>query len=341
MKRLLIIISLAISILIMGSCREIKVNTIVNKDGSFTRIITITGDSSDVFKSGLPFPIDSTWAMKFEKDSTGNKNDVLTYTKYFNNSDGLNQEITQDSSWRKNLKRYIEIERKFGFFYSYLVYKETIGAANPFTILNYKDFISKEDLQWLTGKRLALVSSDSAAIKLAEDTASAFLQESITAEIIDILKNGIEQLNNPAININLVEKYKDSIAKKVDEWNYNSTNEFVDYYAKLTNNKDILKIKETNRAQLENLDSDMELLLKILEMEDYKVTVELPGLITNTNSLSINGNKVEWSVNNMSFLFEDYSLIAESRIINIWMFIITGIVILALVVTTIFKSGKR
>lgn len=340
MKRTYIIFSFIISLLILGSCREIKVDTIVNKDGSFKRVVTITGDSSDVFKSGLPYPIDDTWEKTFEKDSTDDKNFILTYSKLFEKSDVLNQEINKDTSWRRNLKRKIDIEKRFGFFYSYIVYKETIGAANPFTLLNYKDYLSNEDMLWLTGKKLAVNRPDSALIEQAEDKAEKYLQETLTSEIITILKNGIEELHDPEIKTNMVEKYKDSIRVKVDEWDYNSTSEFVDYFAKLINNNEIYKIKVANRVKFEKLDMDVEYLFKIFEMEDYSVSVELPGLITNTNSVSINGNKVQWSVGTMSFLLEDFIMISESRVVNKWMFVIGGIVLLLLIMFTIFKSRK-
>lgn len=340
MNKINILISLFIAVLLLSSCREIKVDTIVNKDGSFTRIVTITGDSSDVFKSGLPYPIDLSWEMDFHKDTTSEKEYILTYTKTYNSDASLNKELDDDTSWRENLARKIEIKKNFGFFYSYIVYKETIGAANPFTLLNYKDYLSNEDMLWLTGKKLALNSLDSANIKQADDKAEEYLQESLTEEIIAILKSGVEKLNNPTLNVGLIDKYRDSIAEKVGDWGFNNTDEFVGYLAKLANNTEIFKINEIAQTQFKSLDKKGELLLKIFEMEDYTVSAELPGLIASTNSLSIKGNKVQWNVNTMSFLFEDYSMIAESRVINIWMFIITGIVILALVVTTIIKSGK-
>ncbi len=340
MKRIKIILSLLISVILISSCREIKVSTIINKDGSFTRIMTITGDSSEVFKPGLPYPIDHTWEMEFKKDTANDNDYILTYTKSFNNSARLNEEFKEDTGWRKKLKRKIIVEKNFGFFYSYLVYKETIDAANPFKLIDYKDYLSKEDMLWLTGKKLALNSHDSARIKQAEDKAETYLKESLTDEIIATLKNGIEKLKNPAISPDQVDKYKDSIASKVNSWDYKSTLEFVDFYAKWTNNTEIYKLKEVDSTQFKILDNKMYLLLKVFEMEDYRVSVELPGIITETNSLSTTGSQVFWTVNSSSFLLEDFSMIVESRVINKWMFIIAGVILLLLIVFTIFKSGK-
>ena len=340
MKKIHVIFSLFITIIVFSSCREINISTIVNKDGSFTRIVTITGDSSDVFKPNLPYPVDNSWEMKFQKDTTDSENYVLTYTKNFNNSTLLNQEFNEDTSWRKKLNRNINVERKLGFFYSYVVYKETIGAANPFTLLDYKEYISKEDMLWLTRKKLALNSSDSSKIEQADDMELKYLLEVITYEVVAVLKKSIEQLNSPVIDFNQVDNYRDSIALKVDDWDFNSSTDFVDYLAEWTNNSNIYKLKTVNSTLFEKLDNDIQFLEDIFDMEDYKVTVELPGIITETNSLSTKGNQVVWNVNASSILFEDYNMIVESRVINSWMFVIAGVILLLFIVLVIFKLGK-
>ena len=340
MKTKHILLGLFITIIVFSSCREINISTIVNKNGSFTRIVTITGDSTDVLKPNLPYPVDNSWEMKFQKDTTGSDNYVLTYTKFFDNSTLLNQEINVDTSWRKKLNRNINVGRKLGFFYSYVVYKETIGAANPFNLLDYKDYISKEDMLWLTGKKLASTSSDSSKIKQAEDTAVEYLEEVITAEIVAVLKKSIEQLNSPVIDPDQVDNYRDSIALKVNDWDFNSSTEFVDYLAEWTNNSNFHKLKTVNSTLFENLDDNMQFVVGVFEIEDYKVTVELPGIITETNSLSTKGNQVHWNVNASSILFEDYNLIVESRVVNSWMFVIAGVILLLFIVVAIFKLGK-
>jgi hypothetical protein len=340
MKKKQIIISFISAILLLGSCREIKVNTKVNKDGSFTRMITITGDSSEVFKSDLPYPVDETWKREFIRDTAEHENYVLIYKKSFKNSNLLNEEINQDTSWRRNLQRNITVKKKFGFFYSYLVYRETIKAANPFTSLDYKDYISKEDLLWLSGKKTALNSSDSAKIEDAEKRVEAYLRDVLTIEILDALKQGTER-TNPAgqeYQANEFEMLKDSIAKKVADWDFQTTLDFINYINKWT--PDTYMLKELKLHLFKNLDKKVQLLVNIYEMEDYKVSVELPGIITRTNSLSTKGNQVSWNVTGPSFLFEDYIMIVESRIVNYWMFVLTGIILLSLIGLIIWKSRK-
>jgi len=340
MKKSMIIISLLFTAILISSCREIDVKTIINTDGSFMRIVTITGDSSDVYKTGLPYPIDDSWKMDFSKDTLNKDKFVLTYTKSFANSDELNNEINNDSSWRHQLKRSISIDDSFGFFYSYVSYNETIKAANPFSNLDYKDYLNDSDMLWLTGEKIAINSVDSSYIKDAEDKAEDYLQESFTEEIFTLLKDGIKDLNNPNIKPGLVDYYADSISNKVNEWDLNSTSEFVDYFATITGESDLENIKESKKIQMELIDKKIELLFDIFEMEDYSVTVEMPGLLTNTNSPTIKGNQVHWKVSTMSFLFRDFEMESESRIVNSNMFIVAGILLLLLVLLAAIKLWK-
>lgn len=340
MKKSMIIISLLIIAILISSCREIDVKTIVNNDGSFTRIITITGDSSEVYKKGLPYPIDESWEMNFSKDTINKDKFILTYTKLFSSSDELNSEISHDSSWRQKLKRNISIDDSFGFFYSYLTYNETIKAANPFKIIDYRDYLNETDMLWLTGEKIAVTSADSANIQEAEDKADNYLQKSITGEIIALLKEGIKDLDNPIIKTDLVDYYADSISNKVNDGDMDSASEFIDYFATITQKKEIERIKETQKSQLEELDKKIELLFEIFGMEEYTVTVEMPGLLTNTNSPSIKGNQIHWKVSTMSFLFKDFQMVAESRIVNNYMFVIAGFLLLLVVLLAAIKLWK-
>ncbi|NOX47123.1 MAG: hypothetical protein GXO89_09125 [Chlorobi bacterium] len=340
MKRKQFIISLFISIFLLSSCEEISIRTVVNKDGSFTRTIMVTGDSNEVLKSELPYPVDETWERTFLKDTTDNNDYILVYSKSFKSSKLLNREINRDTSWRKNLKRQIEVEKKFGFFYSYLVYRETIKAANPFTKLDYKDYISKEDLLWLSGKKLALNSSDSAKIDDAEKRAETYLQKAFTEEIIAALKKGVEQFNNRAIRPELIDEYRDSIALKIQDWDFKSAMDFVDYLAEWTNDNSVYKLKKTIPALFENIDDDTKFIKDIFSMQAYKVYVEMPGIITETNSLSMNGGQAQWNVTASSILIEDYVMLVESRIVNYWMFILTGIVLISFIGLILWKSRK-
>ena len=341
MRRKHIIFSIFILAIAFSSCRELTISTVVNKDGSFIRIVTVTGDSADVFRPlNLPYTVDNTWNKEVAIDTNNDNNYILTYTKLYKNSDIINQEISQDTGWRKKLHRTINVTKQFVFFYSYLNYTETIKASNPFTLIDYNDYITKEDLLWLGGHKIAVNSSDSNRIDQAVDKAEAYLCEALTEEVITIFKIGLEQLNDPDISPVMAENYRDSIFNGFNRWELESTLDFVDSLAIWAKNDKVCKLKEISHTAYMELDSKIQFLEKMLDNENYKVTVKMPGILTETNSPSAEGNLVSWNVNTYSFLFEDTTMEVESRIINKWMFVLAGIILLLLIGLTIFKSRK-
>jgi hypothetical protein len=73
-------------------------------------------------------------------------------------------------------------------------------------------------------------------------------------------------------------------------------------------------------------------------MEGFRVETEMPGLITGTNSTALAGNRVSWDLVPMAFLLEDYTMVVESRVINVWAFLLSGLVLLSLVGLLVVKS---
>jgi len=76
-------------------------------------------------------------------------------------------------------------------------------------------------------------------------------------------------------------------------------------------------------------------------MENYQQVVNMPGLITETNSLELKGNQVSWNVEPLSFLFDDYNMHVESRVVNYWMFALTGFLVLLLIIFLIIKAIRN
>ncbi len=339
MKTQHIVLALLLVIITFSACREISVTTKVNDDGSFTRIITITGDSTDLFNKDLPYPIDDSWLMELKHDSIDTSL-YVTYTKTYSDSDLLNAEIRTDTGWMNRLDRNVEVNKRFGFFYSYLTFDEVIKAANPFTVLDYKDFLSPEDMQWLNNEKLPITTADTAILDKMDDKAMEFMAMSITAEIIHILESGIRELNDPAINPQILQMHHDSILKKVNDWAFDKPDIFIDYLSEWIENSNLLKLKELKPDIFSEFNIKVQFFSQLFEMENYKQYVEMPGLITETNSLVLKGNSVSWEVQPMSFLFTDYKMHVESRVVNYWMFIISGLIIFLLILLLVIQAFR-
>jgi len=342
MKTQNILLSLfLILLLVFSACREITVTTKVNPDGTFTRIIMVTGDSSDVFKTNLPFPVDETWAQMSSKDSSDSTKYMVTYTKSFRNSNELNAEIKGDTSQYRNLKRDITVTKRFRFFFSYLTFNEVYKSANPFTKLDYRDYLTEEDIQWYSGLKVSVTAADSTRRSEAEVKTETFLLASVTAEVESIIQNGIKRLNNPLLNSVDVSVFHDSLYNKIEGWDLKVADDFIDYYCEWSGNEAFSMLNSLEPPLFEDFTKKMAVLETIFELEGYTEEVEMPGLITATNSAMLNGNQVRWDFQAMSVMVTDYEMFVESRVINYWAFILAGLVLLALVVLLVIKAvGK-
>jgi hypothetical protein len=341
MKTRHLVFGLVILIMSLSACREITVRTTVNSDGSFTRIVTVSGDSADAFKKELPYPVDASWAMTSKKDTAGKGKFIVTYTKHYKDCEELKAEIGRDTSWLRQLVRHIDIRKRFGFFYSYIEYREVYPAANPFTVLPYKAYVTPEEFLWLTRKHPIQSPSDSIKRKDAEDKVMIYLVESATAEVEKILVGGIRKLNDPNLDAKRVAGLHDRIRTALSKSNFKDAGVFIDSIRMWTGNSTVDRLKELQPPLFGEFNRNAKFLENLLMMEDFHVETELPGLITGTNSLALNGNQVTWDVFPMAFLLEDYSMVVESRVVNVWVFVLSGMILLGLVVLLVVKSLKR
>jgi hypothetical protein len=341
MKTRHLVFGLAILIMALSACREITVRTTVNNDGTFIRILTVSGDSADAFKKELPYPVDTSWLMTSKKDTAGKGKFIVTYTKHYKNCEELKVEIGRDTSWLSQLVRPIDIRKRFGFFYSYVEYKEVYSAANPFTALPYKDHLTPEEFLWLTRKHPIQSPADSIKSKDAEDKMMTYLVESATTEFEKILADGILKLNDPHLDAKRVSEFHDSIRVALTKGNFKDAGAFIDSYRIWTGNNTVDRLKELQPPLFQEFNRKAKFLENLLLMENFRVETEMPGLITGTNSSALSGNRVIWDVFPMAFLLEDYAMVVESRVINVWAFVLSGMVLLGLVSLLVVKSLKR
>ena len=101
------------------------------------------------------------------------------------------------------------------------------------------------------------------------------------------------------------------------------------------------KLKELNPPALQAYNESLEKLLYLIDFDDFKQTVEMPGIITETNSVELKGGQVNWEVNADNFFIKNYVMHVESRVVNYWTFIFTGIIILLSVFVLIVKGFKK
>ncbi len=357
MKTQHIIAFLLLIMLGFGSCREITVTTTIHDDGSFTREILIGGDSSSVFNMDLPYPVDERWETELivrenlpayqalypnwtiQQDTSIDKDCLLTYRKTYIDIALLNKELDEDTGWRKRLDRQVLIDKRSGIFYNYFTFRETTPSANPFQSRDIHDYLSASEIQMLKEAKPADKEGDS-LYGLAEEKAYEYLKEAIYAELTAAMEKGISNLDNPVLNTVNPDDYSDSIDQKLEDVSFDRLSEFVDYYAEWTGHQEFLLLKTLPYNPFAQLDKKWEYFMKLLEMEGYTQQVMMPGLLIETNSKQVVGNQVSWKEEGFPMILFDHEIYAESRTVNYTGFIISGIILLALVFLLSFSAFR-
>lgn len=324
---------------ILSSCREINIKTIINNDGSFTRIITVKGDSAEVLDLNLPYPVDSSWVQEIYRDTSDSTAYICTHTKYYKNDDLLNAETQNDTSWRSQIQRNVEISKRFMFFYSFITYRQVYKAANPFRE-DYHGYIDAEDLLWISGAKTALSIKDSIRSDSAEVSLDNYYKHVLVVEIIDALNKGLLQLNDPHLNTIDLTMYRDSIAANAISWSSGKYENSIDALITWTGISELARLHNIEPSIFEELEKKDDYADKVFFGEEYTLEMEMPGLITETNSTVMHGNTVSWEIGSMSFFFEDYEMTVESRVMNYWAFVLSGLVVLLLLIALIVKIFK-
>lgn len=344
MKTKYFIIAFLLMAFSLSSCREITVKTKVNSDGSFSRIITLKGDINDSASvasiHGLPYPVDESWALTTIRDTVDSTKLICIYSKNFGNDDDLQAEIASDTSWMKILDREITIKKNFMFFYSFVTYRELYKKADPSGLLNYKDYMSAQDLEWMVGNRLPLNTKDSVMRDSAEARAERYILDSYTSELITSLNNGIKRLKDPEIQYFDLDAYRHDTLIAAYLKDSDSHEYIIDSLAHITGQPVLLKLKDLSPPVFSGLINKIDLFEKIMMMHEYTSEVEMPGLLTATNAVNVVGNTVSWHVQPTSFYFDNYEMFVESRVVNYWAFMLSGFVLLLLIVVFVVRIFK-
>jgi hypothetical protein len=343
MKRSRLALLIVLITIVFSSCYEITVKTSIHEDGSFTRTVVVQADDlASAYDADLPYPVDDTWETVERYDSTNkDKPYILTYTKSFKSTDELDILIRNDSSAFSGLSRQLDIRKKHRLFFSYLIFEEIIYSANPYTDIAIEDYFSAQEIELIQKSVLLKDDSDSLSYDKAVEKVEKYIEDLMFMEVTKSLEKGINGSATQTLKIEMLNPYEDSIRQHIVQMENGSDSILIDKLAQWSGNEDWLILHEIQPPVFEASDAKKERFFSQIMIEEYEEIVELPGLLTATNSISPVGNTVSWKLDGMAYMVKDYRMFAESRIVNYWGFVITGVVILALIMLLSVRAFKR
>jgi hypothetical protein len=330
------------------SCNEPEtvVTNYVHPDGSVTRKIemkSMEGDINKRFKtSDLQVPFDSTWKVKdsCEISKKGDTTWVRRVEKEFKNIDEINLAYMTDSGANKEISRKTAFIKKFKWFNTEYRFSERIEKKLSFGY-PIKDFLSKEELLYFYSpenlKRDKETGPDSLKFKVLSDSVK---RKTDTWSTKNIISEWIGAFSNLTAGKAGNDMTRESLKAREDE--FTKIVEANDKkFDSLWSNGIILKkfIGESNASKFKTeADTALEYVTKnfFVSFKDYSVRIAMPGKLIGTNGF-IDSSRVQlWPVKSDYFLTEPYEMWAESKIPNIWAWIVSGL-FLSFVVTGVIR----
>lgn len=351
------IILIFLGLLLLTACNETEITTRINKDGSCERFIKLNSSSPEEFLNHFYIHVDSTWTIFVKTNGDTASADTTRAThekpramakKSFKNVKALNHGMQFNPDSTACVRMQINLEKKFRWFNTYYIYRETYNPANPFTKVSISDYLSKEELEkWIYLGGNAETDSDKTESKLLEQKIDQFYAAAIFESFYDILLESIKKLNNPNLSYSYFRNQKKLIFQIINdstaEGNYGD-------YAKQAVQRIAAKMKNHHVLLLLDEKRDFFHLFNIQDaffinaaLTDFTNRIQMPGLILDTNSEQIEGNTAIWKFDGDVFLFTEYPMWVESRVVNPWAWVVTAVVLVFLVLGIVLplRSRKR
>ena len=239
------------------------------------------------------------------------------------------------------------MEKKFRWFYTYLKYEESYKKLAKG---NYKPF--NEYLSEIEKKVQQIDNPDSISKMLQIDSLTVanfksgikekndkWFDDNLKEEIVLYIDQDLKNCGSKNISLESIRKNKDSIYILADSLLDKSKFEvFYKALNKLFKTNEFNKIIESKKSTLTELAESMEFALGIY---GFKYKLQMPGLLLDTNSDNVKGNQLSWQVEPLEAFFVDTSQSAESRIINIWAFVVSGVFLIIVIILLSIKGLKR
>jgi len=341
------------TILLFGSCNEPEtvVTNIVNPDGSVVRRIemkSIADKVEDRFQvSDLQVPFDGTWTIRDSVEITDDKDTVWVRRaeKLFANAEEINKLYLIDSGANKEASRKVNFEKRFrwfntGFRFSELVDKQ---MSNGYPL---NDFLNDEELLFFYSpenlKDAKKSGPDSLKFRSINDSVDIKVEN---WSIKNLVSGWIWEFSK------LIEAKEGGIGVK-DTLESNE-GELFDYMMKnekdldsLWSNGIILNkfIGENNYHKFKaEADTAIEILTNQIwtDFKEYSVRIVMPGTVTGTNGFIDSSDVLLWPVKSDFFLTETYEMWAESKIPNMWAWIVSGLFLVFVFTGVLLRVIKK
>ncbi|NJO88395.1 MAG: hypothetical protein HC831_05070 [Chloroflexia bacterium] len=166
-----------------------------------------------------------------------------------------------------------------------------------------------------------------------------WFEDNLKEEVILTIEKDIKDNNVVGIDINDLRANADTIYKRIDSLSVQKRKQAVyESLNEIFNTTEFDKISKAENTELENFEKMLEF---IIAQTGFKYNLQMPGLLLDTNSEIIKGNQLSWQFEPIEAFFIETSHKAESRIINVWAFWISGIFLVMVIIFLLLPVFRK
>jgi hypothetical protein len=188
--------------------------------------MTVRGDSADLTHGVIPVPMDTVWKINITHVAGDSKKYELTATAHFSKVEYFNKYFYKSIDSMPTVSIKAELNKKFRWFYTYFDYKETYFAFTPYRKVSIAKYLKDDEV------KILFADEDKIIYQPNED-------------IIRLRKDSLERINLTHTDSLKMEKKKEDIEKRYNDWLAESMFEYM--YEVLAERADKIKGKDINK----------------------------------------------------------------------------------------------
>ncbi|MFO7616733.1 MAG: hypothetical protein R6V75_05735 [Bacteroidales bacterium] len=343
-KTWLITSALSSLLLFLPGCLDIYLTTQLFPNGEVEKTIVIKGDSTEILKAPFFFMQDNDWTRNWtEGDDKDKKNLILT--RRFRSVKELNLAMNPADTTILTIRVQSTIQRKFRWFFTYLEYSETVLKADPFKTQDWRDYLTEEEFRLIRIKdeeqRNADPDYDEATFKQAEEKYFQFIMRSMFNSYLNCLESVVAaDPKHQSLREELSSRREELYNFLVDSIQSDDSDDLLhglDAFYQKNVYTGLMDLYPEPFRQFDNKKDFWDL----VGANSYKFIIRMPGLLMNTTSNQVQGLENRWELAAEDFLFDDYTMSCESRIINTWAFWVAGFILLLAIGTFVQALIRR
>lgn len=294
----------------------------VQEDGSIYRRLIITDDDDDFDLDDMQVPVDSTWTLdkSLEVSESGDSLWTLVAEKYFSSVDELNLTYNNHKGSNDYLIRWAGFSKKFRWFNTIYYYSENVEKA--LDGLPPEDFFEGEylDLFYMPEKIFndLRYSEDSLRYKALADTLEDLSEEWLGRSLIRAAINELDSLliesDDSSIDITTIREMEVELGEIILEMEIEEAIDTILGAGYYEQNQVVIDLS------VDRLDKKLEVSMSV---SDYLIQTKMPGELVGTNGYIDTEGGIIWEVDGDVTFSKDYSMWAQSIVINTWAWIVT------------------